>query len=53
MEASIQGLLGREGAIRETVQKFFNRAGVQVPNCAPENFVQAIMTAVKTANKKS
>ncbi len=53
MEARIKGLPVREVLIKEGVQKFFDRAGVQVPNCAPQDFVRAIMTAVETARKKS
>ena len=52
METKIKGLQAREEGIRGFIQNFFNRPGVQVPNCSPENFVQAIMTAVATAKKK-
>lgn len=53
MEAGVKGLPAREEAIRGVVQNFFSRPGVQAPNCSPENFVQAIMTAAGAAKKKS
>jgi len=53
MEARIKGLPAREEAIRHVIQDFFARPGVQVPNCSPENFVKAIMTAVENAREKS
>ncbi len=52
MEAGMKGLRAREESIRGVIQNFFNRPGVQVPNCLPENFVQAIMTAVGKTEKK-
>lgn len=52
MEAKIKGLEAREEVIRGIMQNFFNRPGVQVPNCSPQNFAQAIMAAVEKATKK-
>jgi hypothetical protein len=48
----MKGLPAGENTIRGVIQNFFNRPGVQVANCSPENFVQAIMTAVGTAKKQ-
>ena len=52
MEAGVKGVQSREEAIREVIGKLFNRPGVQVPNCSPENFVEAIMTAVDKTKRK-
>jgi hypothetical protein len=51
MEAGIRGMEGREEAVSEIIQKLFRRPGVQVAGCAPENFVQAVLTAVEKARK--
>jgi lipoate-protein ligase A len=51
MEGGIRGLEAEEGVLRRTVEDFFRRPGVQVPNCSPENFVQAILTAAGNAWK--
>jgi len=53
MEAGIKGLKGREENVREVIQNFFNRPGVQVPNCSAEHFVQVIMTAAEKGRKGS
>lgn len=49
MEAGIRGLEAGEEVLRQAVEDFFRRPGVQVANCSPENFVQAILTAVEKA----
>ena len=51
MEAGIRGMEGREDAVSGVIQKLFRRPGVQAAGCAPENFVQAILTAVEKARK--
>lgn len=53
MEAGIRGREGREGVVREVIQKLMNRPAVQVPNCSPEDFVQAVMTAVAKAKNRA
>jgi lipoate-protein ligase A len=52
IEAGIRGLEGKEEVVRGVVQNFFNRPGVQVPNCSPHDFVQAIMSAVGAAKRR-
>jgi len=51
MEAGIRGIEGREEAVSGVIQKLFLRPGVQAAGCSPENFVQAILTAVEKARK--
>jgi lipoate-protein ligase A len=51
MEAGIRGLEGRAEVVTKVIQDLFSRPGVQVANCSPENFVQAILTAVERAKK--
>jgi lipoate-protein ligase A len=51
LEAGVRGLEGRAEIVSTVIQKLFSRPGVQVANCSPENFVQAIMTAVERAKK--
>jgi lipoate-protein ligase A len=51
MEAGIRGIEGREEVVSEVIQKSFRRPGVQAAGCSPENFVQAILTAVEKARK--
>jgi hypothetical protein len=53
MAGGIRGLEAEGGVLRRTVEDFFRRPGVQVPNCSPENFVQAILTAVEKAWKRN
>jgi len=51
MEAGIRGIEGREEAVSGVIQKLFLRPGVQAAGCSPENFVQAILTAVEKTKK--
>lgn len=51
MEAGIRGIEGREEAVSEVIRKLFRRPGVQAAGCSPENFVQAILTAVEKTKK--
>jgi hypothetical protein len=51
MEAGIRGMEAREEPVSEVIRKLFLRPGVQVAGCAPENFVQAILTAFEKAKK--
>ena len=46
MEAKVKGLKAKEQNVREVIEEFFMRPGVQVPNCSPDDFVQAIITAI-------
>jgi lipoate-protein ligase A len=49
METSIKGAKGAEGDVAGKVRSFFQRPGVQIANCSPEDFVQVIMGAVEKA----
>lgn len=52
MEAGLKGLQGREESVREVVQNYCSRPGVQTPNCSAEHFIQVIMAAVEKAKRK-
>lgn len=53
IENGVKGLKGREQDVRKVIENSFNRPGVQVPNCSPDNFVQVIMKAVEKARTNS
>lgn len=52
METSLIGIRGEGGKIGEVVRSFFARPQVQIAGATPEDFIRAIMGAIKKAEGK-
>jgi hypothetical protein len=49
MEVALKGMPGDEKEIGKVVRSFFEKPQVQIANAKPEDFLQAILGAVKKA----